>query len=233
MTTETREAPTVLKAGIHATPQLGMSLLEAVAYVANEPYSDQPECCCPVLAKFGQSWNNLMRSDEERDQLLQYVPRLVNTAVSRDLERRRRLLVGEWLLRVYAPVWLDAASFPEHAETLRTMQPANLHTLKATHRAVSETRERLEARVYVPPTIKWDARGAAGGVAAELVARDEIALWAADIARDALWCVATNAARWKLGKRRAATEALEPTVVALQREAHTLFDAMIAASETP
>ena len=49
-TTTTHEAPTVLKAGTHTTPQIGMSLLEAVSYVANEPHSDRPACCWRVLA---------------------------------------------------------------------------------------------------------------------------------------------------------------------------------------
>ena len=43
-----------LKAGQHSTFDDGACLLEAVSYIAGEPFSDHPKCVCPVLATFGR-----------------------------------------------------------------------------------------------------------------------------------------------------------------------------------
>src|SRR5688500_16148045 len=47
-----------LSAGAHKSPEQGMCLLEAVAYVAGEPFSDHPKCVSPVIAAFGRRWND-------------------------------------------------------------------------------------------------------------------------------------------------------------------------------
>lgn len=46
-----------LKAGQHSSIDDGACLLEVVSYVAGEPWSDHPECVCPVLGAFGREWN--------------------------------------------------------------------------------------------------------------------------------------------------------------------------------
>lgn len=40
-----------LHAGRHS-PGDEMCVMEAVAYIAGEPWSDHPECACPVIATF-------------------------------------------------------------------------------------------------------------------------------------------------------------------------------------
>ena len=49
-----------LAVGAHASPDDGMCLLEAVAYVVGEPFSDHPECVSTVIAAFGRSWNDCL-----------------------------------------------------------------------------------------------------------------------------------------------------------------------------
>lgn len=35
-----------------------MCVMEAVAYLAGEPWSDRPECASPVIGAFLRSWND-------------------------------------------------------------------------------------------------------------------------------------------------------------------------------
>src|SRR3990167_236525 len=53
-------------------------VMQAVAYVSGEPWSDHPACVCPVLASFCISLNDSM-PEAERQQLLVFVPRLGGT----------------------------------------------------------------------------------------------------------------------------------------------------------
>jgi len=182
---------TVLYAGAHR-PDSKFCLLEAVAYVAGEPWSDHPTCVSPVLAAFGRAWNDGMRSDEERAQLLPYIPLLIGTRASPEVESRRAYMALDWLVRVNAPAWLRLAKLETHAVALETLLP--LVDPVSVEDAVSLT------------------RGAARAAGADEAAG---AAWAAGAARAAR---ADGAAR----------AALEPTVLALQADAHRLFREMIA-----
>ena len=49
-------AITELRRGAHDDPaDMQFCALEAVAYVAGEPWSDHPKCACPVLGAFMRS----------------------------------------------------------------------------------------------------------------------------------------------------------------------------------
>ena len=56
--------------GSHSPTDGEMCVMEAVAYVAGEPWSDAPKCACPVITAFLVSWNDSLPSDAERDRLL-------------------------------------------------------------------------------------------------------------------------------------------------------------------
>jgi len=75
-----RELPPnfVLKYGSHNTPDAGMCLMEAVAFVAGEPHSDSPRRASPELAAIGRSLNDRY-TDDERQLLAPLIPRLVGT----------------------------------------------------------------------------------------------------------------------------------------------------------
>src|SRR6185312_3074701 len=68
-----------LSLGAHGNVKDGMCAMEAVAYVAREPWSDHPECACPVLSAFMRSWNDGLPDDERTSLLLPLIPRLVGT----------------------------------------------------------------------------------------------------------------------------------------------------------
>lgn len=56
--------------GAHFSLDDGLCVMEAVAYVAGEPWSDHPKCACPVLGAFMRAWNDGLPTDEDRTRLL-------------------------------------------------------------------------------------------------------------------------------------------------------------------
>ena len=59
---------TVLSAGAHSAPngEFMACVMEAAAFVAGEPWSDHPECTCPVIAAFMRGWNDGLRVTPKR-----------------------------------------------------------------------------------------------------------------------------------------------------------------------
>lgn len=106
--------------GAHA-PDGKMCVMEAVAYVAGESWSDSPQCACPVISAFLRSWNDALPTNADRDRLLKpLVPRLVGTR-NKALEERRSLLAADWLVRVNTPAWLRLAGLTVHADALASL----------------------------------------------------------------------------------------------------------------
>jgi hypothetical protein len=94
---------TALARGSHAPSEKQMCAMEAVAYVAGEPWSDHPKCACPVIAAFMRSWNDTLPDDERNALLLPLVPRLVGTAGSTALEARRATMAADWYVASSRP----------------------------------------------------------------------------------------------------------------------------------
>jgi hypothetical protein len=220
----------VLKAGGHTSPESGMCVMEAVAYVAGEPWSDHPVCACPVIGAFLRSWNDGLRSDEERTRLLKpLVLRLVESKSTPAVEEARAYLALDWLIRTYTPVWLDLVpGLQSHAQALRALEA--IRDISAADAA--------GAPVHAAGAAAWAAAGDAARDAARAAA------WAAagDAARDAAraapvaaagaapvaaaWAAARDAARAAAGA--AAGDALDPAVATLQASALDLVDRMLA-----
>ena len=101
-----------------------LCIMEAVAYMAGEPWSDAPSCASPVISAFLRTWNDAL-SDEDRDRLLPaavWVPRLVGSRGDDATEERRAYLALDWLIHVYTPAWLDLVpSLAGHAAALRAL----------------------------------------------------------------------------------------------------------------
>src|SRR5579862_3687990 len=98
----------VLKRGSHGASSGEMCVMEAVAYVAGEPWTDSPQCASPVIAAFLRSYNDSV-DDEVRQTLKPFIPRLVGTRGSDALEERRSLAAADWLVRTHTPAWLRLA----------------------------------------------------------------------------------------------------------------------------
>ena len=211
-----------LGASSHANLDDGLCVMEAVAYVAGEPWSDHPTCACPVIASFMRAWNDGLPSDEERTRLLRpWIVRLVGTKSTKAVEQRRADMALDWFVRVQAPAWLDLTeALSSHASAIRALPP--LHS-----RAACESAQPVLAAAAQSASAAWDAAWAA--------ARD--AAW--DAARDAAWDAAWDAVKNMDGvgdTYGAAYAAALPACVALfaptrdtlQRSALELLDAMVA-----
>lgn len=107
-----------LARGAHDSLPRGASVMEAVAYVAGEDFSDHPRCASPVVSAFLRAWNDRL-DDETRQRLKPYVVRVVGTAGSDAEEGRRRDLLWQWVLGTLVPTWLEIAGMHTEAEDVR------------------------------------------------------------------------------------------------------------------
>ena len=195
-----------LAKGSHHRTSGQMCIMEAVAYVAGEPWSDRPECVCPVISTFLRSWNDAL-PDGERDGLLRpLIPLVLNTRSTPEVERRRSLLAADWLVRTHTPAWLRLAGLTAQADMLSGLPEitdmARCPSLMPTLRAARDDANAARAAAR-------DAAWAAAGDAA----------W--DAARAAAWAAAWAAAR----------DALNPTRLKLQQSALALVHRMIAVTD--
>ena len=113
-----------LQKGAHEAGEHAMCVMEAVAYVAGESWTDSPRCACPVIASFMRSWNDGLPTDADRDRLLRpFIVDLVGSKSTPAVEERRSYLALDWLIRVHTPKWLDLVpSLAEHAKALRDLE---------------------------------------------------------------------------------------------------------------
>jgi hypothetical protein len=213
----------VLKSGAHESPEDGMCLLEVVSMFADEDFGDSPACVDSILAQFGRSWNDGMRSDAERAQLKQYIARLPGTNKGSALSQKRGWMALDWLIRVHTAAWLALnPGLVHHAETLKMLPPITCSAdLVAAQPKLDAAKKDAAAAWAAAGAAARDAAWDAAWAAARAAARD--AAWAA------AWDAAGAAARDAAGD--AAGAKLEPTVIELQASAHELFSRMIEATE--
>ncbi len=150
-----------LKQGAHS-PNSTFCVMEAVAYVAGESWSDHPECACPVIGAFLRSWNDSLRSDAERDHLLKsLVPRLVGTR-NLALEKRRSLMAADWLVRVHTPAWLRLAGLTSQAQSLEQLPKIiSMAQIPSIRGPVEAVRKDAAAAWDAARAAAWDAARAA------------------------------------------------------------------------
>lgn len=220
-----------LAAGRHASAE-GLCALEAVAYVAGEPHSDQPACASPSLAAFIETWSDRLPQDARDALILPLVPRLVGTRGSDALERRRVALVVDWLVRTHVPAWFRLAKLNVEADELADRSAlADVADLAAWCDHLKRARKRA---AVANPTLRQTGAGVraaawdAAHQAAWAAIRDDLDAAGPPILAagwDAAYAAAYAAARaW--GKAP-----LEPTRRALQDSALALVERMIGLRE--
>ena len=211
----------ILDRGSHS-PDGKACVMEAVAYVAREKWSDNPKCASPIIGSFLRSWNDAM-NDEDRQMLKPYILRLVNTNTGPQDEATRTWMLTDWLVRECAPAWLRLACLTAQAELLERLAPlVDTASARAAQGELTAARDAARAAARdAAGDAAWDAAWDAAGTAARTAA------WAAagDAARDAARAAARDAA-WDAA-RAAARDALAPTVKVLQVSALGLLDRMI------
>jgi hypothetical protein len=182
--------PLKLGRGSHDPPLNGLvnaCVMEAVAYVAGEPFSDHPECASPVITSFLVYWNDAM-DDVDRQMLKPYIVRLVGTRTGKRHEEQRAWMLTDWLVRECAPAWLRLAGLAGQAELLESLAPL---TSAASARKAQLVLDAARKDSAAAAAAEW---AAAGGLPQVFAARDAVWASAAAAARDAVWASAAAAA---------------------------------------
>ena len=110
-----------LEAGGHE-PDSKYCLMEAVAFVNGDPWTDHPECACPVLSAYGRAWNDAM-PDEQRQRLIPYIPLLIGTRSNLEVEQQRAFILADLAVRVIAPIALRCCHLVDESTVLETLPP--------------------------------------------------------------------------------------------------------------
>ena len=156
-----------LSKGSHPNLEAGACVMEMVAFVAGEPWTDKPQCASPVLASYCRALNDRM-PDDQRQRLIPFIPRLVGTRDDKK-ESDRAFLLADAAVRVFAPLALDSAKLPEQAAKLRALAPIKD---KVSANAASHASARAAA-YYVAYEAAYEAAYAAAAAAAYATAWDE------------------------------------------------------------
>jgi hypothetical protein len=196
-------AAITLHHGGHQSPEEGHCLLEVVSMFAGESFGDSPQCVDPILATFGRSWNDGMRSDAERATLKQYIVRLPGTNKGDALSQKRGWMAMDWLIRVHCAAWLALnPGLAHHAQALQShpqitctadlaaVQPKLDAARKDSAAAWAAARDAARDAAW---DAAWDAARDAAWDAARAAARDAARAAAGAAARDAAWAAAGTA----------------------------------------
>jgi hypothetical protein len=90
-----------LMRGRHSSAERGACVMEVASLLADEPFTDEPHCACPVIAEFLRTYNDQV-DDQRRQDLYPYASLVVGTRAEPAVERRRADLCLEW--------WLERSS---------------------------------------------------------------------------------------------------------------------------
>ena len=195
-------------------------VMEAVAYVAGEPWSDHPACTCPIITAFMVSWNDALPTDADRSRLLlPLIPHLVGTRGGKALETRRATMAADWMVRVYTPAWLRLAGLAGQADLLTSLPEIT---------AFAETPSLMPVLLAVRDAAS--AAESAARSAARSAAMSAAESAAESAARSAAWSAARSAAESaaRSAARSAAWSALSGTISELQDSAVNLVIRMCA-----
>ena len=175
-----------LKAGAHS-PNSTFCILEVVAFVAGEPWSDHPECACPIIGAFLRSWNDFLPTDADRDRLLKPLIRdLVGSKSTKELEQKRALLCADWLIRVNTPTWLRLTGLTVHADALEALPEITAFAQVPSMRGTIEAAHTGAYKAWATDAAgdaAWDAAGDAARAAAGAAARAAAGAAAGDAAQ--------------------------------------------------
>jgi hypothetical protein len=93
-----------LSTGRHSSPEVGACVMELASMLAGEPFTDQPESVCPVIASFLRAYNDLV-DDSRRQDLYAYASKVVGSTRSAAVQRARANLMAAWALEMRHRRW--------------------------------------------------------------------------------------------------------------------------------
>src|SRR3954447_22344707 len=88
--------------GRHSSPERGACVMEVASMLAAEPFTDEPQCVCPVIAEFLRTYNDQI-DDARRQDLFGYAALVIDTRGDHREERQRANHCLEWWIEQSAP----------------------------------------------------------------------------------------------------------------------------------
>jgi hypothetical protein len=85
-----------LSRGKHSSEEHGACVMELASMLAGEPFSDHPQCVCPVIAAVLRAYND-WTDDERRQELYGYAAKVVGSRASTRIERARAKQIIDWI----------------------------------------------------------------------------------------------------------------------------------------
>jgi len=110
-----------LKTGKHEGMEHGACIMELVSYLANETWSDNPKCACPILTKYAIGLNDSFNK-EHRQLLKPAIPLLINSKSDDKTQIARKKLIMWRNVTAAFPLVLDGIKLPEFASALRLIK---------------------------------------------------------------------------------------------------------------
>ena len=196
-------------------------LFEWYNYLTRQARTDDcPPGVSTILWRFGMNLNDVL-PDDKRQQLARFLPngadRLAGTAAD-GRDETRGYMALDWLVRTYAPAFLDLGGLTAEAAALRDLRRiVDLEAAQSAGPVVRDARDKAAAAGSAAGSAAWDAAGDAAGDAARDAARVAAGAAARAAARDAAWAAAGDAAG----------AVLAPAVAVLQESAIGLYDLMV------
>jgi hypothetical protein len=91
-----------LSRGKHGSPTSGACVMELSSMLAGEPFTDQPQTVCPVIAGFMRAYNDAC-DDRRRQDLIPFASSVVGTRGDDALTERRADACMRFTLRTRSP----------------------------------------------------------------------------------------------------------------------------------
>ena len=216
--------------GKGANGTIDVCVMQAVDWLAGGAgIADHPECAARSLAAYCIRLNDSPLFEKHRDLLKPYAPKLVGTVAGVAVERKRAFIAADYAVRVFAPIWLRALGYAEHADKLAAC--ATIIDKDSALAAQAVARDAADA-AYAAATAAADAATTAYAAyaaadAATAAADAATAAYAATAAADAAYA-ATAAADAAADAYAAAYAALKKHGAELRKKALECLDKMIA-----
>jgi hypothetical protein len=173
----------------------GACVMEAVSYVAGEPWSDCPKCACPVLTRFAIAVNDRV-DDATRQKLKPLVVRLAGSKLDRTAEIARARFLVYWSITENLPKLTDVLQLPEISAQIRAFKYGEWMAMRDYCRAQKGAiREAASKHANAAAAAAYTCPGAANAAAVDALAAD------AAIAVDAANAAAAVSVRWMAVKQ--------------------------------
>jgi hypothetical protein len=138
-------------------------VMQMVAYVAGEKWTDHPECACPILTRYAITLNDKLNT-EHRQKLKPIIPLLIKTRSDDALRIKRKQFFMFRNVTVTYPLLLDLIKMPELAEKLRAFGN-NKTDMRAAANFLSENKEAIMKNAYAYANANADANAYADAYA--------------------------------------------------------------------